>query len=235
MDTFKLYKLVFIFLAFLLSLPANADRPGPDYIYKCSQCQHYLKRGSLMSGNTLGAKLYSDGKMIARMLPEFPNLTKCSKCGCFLIINNLESVGTCDRGEKCEEFKGADEVEFLSLDDLLKVLDTDLAKVKENEKLIRRSIWWAYNDRVRSDDELFVNSEDEIIWKNNCLRLVALLNKEDINEKIMTAELYRNLGEFDECMNLINEIKGSDRAYMIKKIFRAECEKKNRLVIRLFI
>ena len=68
--------------------------PGPEYIYKCPNCGNLLSRGSLMSGNTFGAKLFSDGKRITPMLPEFPNLTKCKKCNRFIWVNKLQEVGT---------------------------------------------------------------------------------------------------------------------------------------------
>jgi len=50
--------------------------PGPDIIYKCPKCGSFLKNKSLMSGNTIGACHYSDGKVIAMMMPEYPYITK---------------------------------------------------------------------------------------------------------------------------------------------------------------
>ena len=68
-------------------------KPGPDYIYKCPVCGKLVKRGSLMSGNTFGAKLYSDGKNDAPMLPDFPNLSKCAKCDTIFNLRELKEVG----------------------------------------------------------------------------------------------------------------------------------------------
>ena len=52
---------------------------GPHYIYQCPNCNNLISRLSLMSGNTLGMKVYSDLKRDIPMLKEFPNLTKCKK------------------------------------------------------------------------------------------------------------------------------------------------------------
>ena len=53
----------------------------------------------------------------------------------------------------------------------------------------------------------------------------------------MKAELYRNLGEFDKCIELINSIDtSSDRTDFnskLKKYFTLECEKENKLVFRI--
>jgi hypothetical protein len=66
--------------------------PCPNLIYECPYCGNRLKRKSLASGNTLGAKLYSDGKQIAPMLPDFPNLTKCKKCDNIFYVNDLKKL-----------------------------------------------------------------------------------------------------------------------------------------------
>lgn len=63
---------------------------GPDLFYKCPVCGANLHSYSLRSGNTFGAKVYSDGKMFAPMLPEYPNITKCGGCGTILMLSRLE-------------------------------------------------------------------------------------------------------------------------------------------------
>jgi len=74
--------------------------PGPDYIYECPNCGSLLKRGSINSGNTFISTLYSDGKMIAPMLPEFPNLTKCRKCDSILWLSEMKEIGIGEEVEK---------------------------------------------------------------------------------------------------------------------------------------
>ena len=67
--------------------------PGPDYIYKCPNCGSLFRQGSLTSGNTFGAKVFSDGVTIAPMMSDFPSFTKCKKCGSFLNMRELKEVG----------------------------------------------------------------------------------------------------------------------------------------------
>ena len=54
--------------------------PGPTFIHKCTTCGNLLTKQSSRSGNTFGATIYSDGKVIAPSNREFPLITKCSKC-----------------------------------------------------------------------------------------------------------------------------------------------------------
>ena len=208
--------------------------PGPDYVYKCPKCSTFIKRGSLVSGNTFGASLFSDGKQIAPMLPDFPNLTKCKECDTIFWLSELKRIGTCkkwDDGGK-SEWQNANRAEFLDVTDLFRFLEMIIAKNdKEEEKEVRLQIWWAFNDRIRENRKIFIHEKDEVLWKQNCMRLIELLDPTDVNQKIMTAELYRNLGEFDECMKLINTLDSSF-GWLVEK-FKTACENKNKSLVQI--
>jgi len=207
--------------------------PGPSHIYQCPNCDNLIKRGSLMSGNTFHSKLYSDGKRVAPMLPEFPDLTKCVKCGTILWLSKMKAIGTLKLGDKQNTpWKNADEAGFLSLDEYFIALNNGMAKTVEDELFIRRKIWWAYNDRVRNGASLFDDEGDESRWGENCAELIKLLDSEDTNQRIMIAELRRNLGDFEACLAIIEQIE-DDALTWLKDIFIAECGKGNRFVTGL--
>jgi hypothetical protein len=187
-----------------------------------------------MSGNTCGATLFSDGKQIAPMLPEFPNLTKCKKCDTILWLSEMKEIGTYDSwDEECNpKWENADRAEFLNIADLFRSLELDTVKNdKEKEKVVRHRIWWTYNNRIRAGKELFIQDNDEVLWRQNCQRLIELFDTTDINEKIMTAELYRNLGEFDVCLKLINSLD-SNLDWIVEKL-KMECNNRNKRLIKL--
>jgi hypothetical protein len=202
--------------------------PGPDYIYKCPNCGKYLKIGSLMSGNTCGAKLFSDGKRIAPMLPDFPDLTKCKKCDTIFWLSDLKEVGIHDWHAKNSKWENADEADFLGIKDLYRALEN--TKNKEKEIIIRRSIWWAFNARIRNAKDIF-GDNDRNLWEQNCIILLKLLDRKDINQKIMIAELLRNLGQFEQCLELIDSLP--DDFDWIKSKFKTECANKNQKVFAL--
>ena len=236
MNMIKLNKiLTVLILAVVTTFTTNAHTPGPNYIYKCPKCSSLLKKGSSASGNTFGSTLYSDGKMIAPMLPEFPNLTKCKKCDTILWLSDMKEIGTCDEwDEKCNpEWKNADRVEFLDVNDLLHFLESDFVKNNnEKERIVRQRIWWTFNDRIREGNEIFVQETDKVLWEQNSKRLIELFDSADVNQKIMTAELRRNLGEFDVCMELINSLD-NNFDWIIEK-FKIECNNRNKLLIKLW-
>lgn len=207
--------------------------PGPNYVYKCPKCNNLLTKGSLMSGNTFGAEIFSDGKRIAPMLPEFPNLTKCKKCDTILWLSKLKEIGIYKWGDKDNSnWENANNAEFLSIEDYNRALDSGLAETKQEKIFIRQRIWWAYNDRKRNGNNQFIDENDEVKWKENCEKLISLLDYSNLNQRIMIAEIKRNLGDFKDCMEIIKGIDNDELNWLKNKVTK-ECELKNRWVIKL--
>lgn len=207
--------------------------PGPNYLYKCPTCSNLLKKGSIISGNTFGAKIFSDGKRIAPMLPEFPNLTKCKKCDTIFWLSKLKEIGTYEWGENENlEWENADNAEFLEIDDYYNAISNGIAENLQEELHIRQRIWWAYNDKIREGQEIFNDESDELSWIENVKKLKTFLDQSDINQKIMIAEINRNLGDFENSISVIQSIDNDDLNWLKEKILY-ECKRKNRWVIEL--
>ncbi|MDD4191901.1 MAG: hypothetical protein PHI28_11255 [Mangrovibacterium sp.] len=100
------------------------------------------------------------------------------------------------------------------------------------ELQIRKRIWWSFNDRLRKGAKLFKFVNDEVRWKSNIDRLLELLDIEQVDQKIMIAELHRNFGEFERCLELINSIEDAEVEWL-KDRFKRECNNKNRNVFLL--
>jgi hypothetical protein len=207
--------------------------PGPNYVYKCPNCGNLLTTGSLMSGNTFDAKIFSDGKRIAPMLPEFPNLTKCKKCDTFFWLSKLKEIGTYKRGDKkSSDWEMADKADFLDIEDYFKALNDNFAENRQEELFIRIRIWWAYNDRKRDGRNQFIDENDEIKWRENCNKLISLFDQSDLNQKIMVAEIHRNLGDFENCITIIQSVDNENLNWLKEK-FINECKRKNKWVLEL--
>jgi hypothetical protein len=61
--------------------------------------------------------------------------------------------------------------------------------------------------------------------------LLELFDQTDENQKVMIAELYRNLGQFEQCMALIDTLPADFD--WLKDKFTEQCDRKNCLVFRL--
>ena len=208
--------------------------PGPNYIYKCPNCPNLLYRGSLVSGNTFGAKLYSDGKQEAPMLPEFPSITQCPKCKTIFWIDKVKEVGEMDVWDRNEnpQWKDVKRAEFLPIQQYFTAIENKLYDSENEEIFIRLRIWWSFNDRVRKGKPLFKNEHEETQWLENVHGLLRLFDPADVSHRIMTAELYRNMGQFDKCKEVLSSISDSKFDWLTKK-FISECDKGNNMVFEL--
>ena len=167
------------------------------------------------------------------MLPEFPDLTKCRKCNSIFWLSKLVELGSYKWNDEIDaNWQNADKARFLKIDDYFEALDKGLAEDKKEEFYIRQRIWWSYNDRTRQGKEIFKNEEDELPWKENLNQLLSLLDLSDVNQRMMAAEIHRNLGAFENCISLIETIDDNNLNWLKEK-FLAECERNNNLTVLL--
>jgi len=126
-------------------------------------------------------------------------------------------------------------------DDLIDAVKSNIAKDWKEEKAIREMLWYDFNIYTRKG--YYILSGDELkIWQDNCAALLPLAKKtlKEIQSKkknedyrnsdaedclFMIAELYRNLGKFDKCMEILDEFGG--KWSWLKKQFAWECKAKN--------
>lgn len=206
---------------------------GPNYMYECPNCGNLIQNRSLMSGNTFDAELYSDLRRIAPMLPEFPDIIECKKCRNIFWLSKTKKIGEYSWGDDPNPlWENADLAEFLSIHNYFKALKASLAENLNEELQIRKRIWWSFNDRLRKGAKLFRFVNDEVRWKANIDRLLELLDIDQVDQKIMVADLHRNLGDFERCMELINSMEDAEVVWL-KALFQIECNKMNRNVFLL--
>lgn len=209
--------------------------PGPNYVYKCPNCSELLIKESLLSGNTLGMKIFSDGKRINPSFYKsgFPDLTKCKKCDTIFWLSKLENIGSYLWGNTENlDWKNADVAKFLMIEDYFKAIKTGVAENEEEELIIRKEIWLAYNDKMRNAEPMFKDDSDELLWIDNLKKLKKLLDQSDIQQLIMIAEINRNLGDFKGCLSIIESIENENFNWIKEKIIN-ECKRKNKWVIQL--
>ncbi len=72
----------------------------------------------------------------------------------------------------------------------------------------------------------YKDKKDEIKWENNLKRLLELLIEEDPTEKIMKAEIFRNLGRFDDSMYVLKSYTFKENQWKLPQMLK-ECLEKN--------
>jgi len=188
--------------------------PGPDIVIECPKCKEPARVFTLISGNTIGARRWTDGKMIAPMLPRAPEVTKCKRCGSYFWIADAKEIGKlslwgADDEHKSNKWKSAERVRELSESECIEALSMGVARTKEQELYLRVCAWWAGNDALRHKGQspggqTSIVPERSHEAKMNLERLLELLNERNPDQRLMKAEVLRELGRFDEAIRVLD-------------------------------
>jgi hypothetical protein len=107
-------------------------------------------------------------------------------------------------------------------------------RIKKRLMYIRLMILRSFNNRIRihplQRNKIVLSSipeKDKIIFLENARELINLLKEIDAKNYFLIAELYRNLGLFEESKIQLNKFKNEHK----KRILLNEIEKKNRDVV----
>jgi hypothetical protein len=164
-------------------------------VRECPHCMAHVVQEDTFSGNTIGATYWTDGKREAKMLPDHPLLAKCPVCvGLFWIDEVLEV----DTG--FDAAKGKQQVLTPSGKEMLGFL-AGHALPKEKEIYLRVRAWQSANDAWRwvpNPKPAFSKDQEQ-----NLKVLSQMLDETEPNQRILKAEIARELGNFDECRLLL--------------------------------
>lgn len=124
-------------------------------------------------------------------------------------------------------------------------METQLAETTEEDFFMRKSIWWDFNDSFTGErltlaiydskkNNEFLHDEETVktLYLQNTKRLLDLIDPTNVNRLQLRAELNRNLGNFEECLSIIDRIDDPDLD-KIKAATKKECENKNTNVFQI--
>src|SRR5437868_5729292 len=120
-------------------------RIGRDSVYACPNCDGLVRRRVLLSGNTFGANLWSDGNLAAPMLPKDFScpITRCRACGhLFLYTDELiREESTLPISFELIKQAAPPGVELFE-----SAVAEQIWKTPDQERLLRVMLWWYAND-----------------------------------------------------------------------------------------
>jgi len=193
--------------------------PGPDLVIACPHCNALARHHTLRSGNTFGAILWSDGKLEAPMLPQFPDVTKCHRCKHFYWVEEAEVKRRIDffgdtSSEKLDvkiedvlkELRGIEPVKPLSIEEYIEAIESGVSSNAKRERYLRIHLWWETNDMIRRDPEAEVPTKYNEKLQYNFANLLILLDEHVPDDKMMKAEILRETGCFEETIQLLDDI-----------------------------
>ena len=167
---------------------------------------------TLLSGNTLGARYWTDGKMEAPMFPQSPALVRCAHCDAQLWLPEARQHAFVEPPKMFETVQGALDPIAPTEADYLQAITSGLAPDEEREKYCRVHAWHVFNDARREHKNAPELRELPDQAAANMKALFALLDRNTPAERMLRAELARELGRFPESLQLTNFNFGEDYA-----------------------
>ena len=188
---------------------------------------------TLNSGNTFRASYWTDGRMIAPMLPDEPDLMvhrptnelfwredckvarSSRKNPKRLDDDSIGLLGGDEDRESSDSIPFADDPEP---PDLERALSSGLADTPTRHQYLRLQLWWAHNDAFR-DPNIPLNHP--IGFEANLRALLRLLNMRRGVDRLLAAEAHRELGDFGEAVTLLSRRINQDlvqRAAIIRDL-----------------
>lgn len=174
--------------------------PGSNGIRECPGCKTKIIEKTMLSGNTFGARYWTDGKREAPMLPDYPALVKCPKCSLLFWIDDTKEIG---------EFSAFGDTTVPGVIDYLVPTVKDFYDFlekghlnDERECYIRVRAWWQFNDLRRHADSL-APAEMPATMVPNLEALAKLMDESIETDRLMKAEIYRETSRFTDCLGLL--------------------------------
>jgi hypothetical protein len=191
----KIALAMIMFIGFVLCSTVVAYYPAL-IVRECPHCKAHVVQEDTLSGNTFGAKIYTDGKREAKMLPDHPALVKCPVCSQLFWVDEAKEV---DVGFEAAD--GKQKVLAPSEKELIPYLASETLP-KEKEFYLRLRLWWMANDAWRYVPNSKPAFSPEQV--KNLIALSALFDDSLPGHRILKAEIARELGRFDECLLLLS-------------------------------
>jgi hypothetical protein len=224
-------------------------------IKECPKCKCLFSSYQLNSCNTIGAIYYTDGAIYGPMYGEGNALIACPSCNSFFWRENLPTLKRVSESNfiRDTDLKLLPQENFINKRAFISLLDKEFWETSAQEKYIRTKAWWAYNDiyRGKAYNEFFLVPEKDyktgklrkdkteedfklsFEGKANLLKLLPLLDMSNIDDIIRKSEVFRELGQFDDCINLLNQ-PFSDSDLVIVNAIRDLAINRKQMVAQIF-
>jgi hypothetical protein len=194
---------------------------GPIRIMKAAGCKRPVKFTTIGTINisvaSVLATYWTDGKRESSILPDERWFHKSPSQGALFWSDECQEIGRYfDRvGElEKEEWRDLDYAVEPSEEDYSAALAPDVGSSGERMRYLRMRLWWLGNDPIRKNKEKRL-SEPHLA---NLRQFADLLSDDDPNQRLMKAEVLRELSRFDEALHLLEHNFPQDYSQAVQRI-----------------
>ena len=181
-------------------------------IKSCPYCKQLYKDRIVVSFNTFGLKTYSDGFVIGDWIPKSTNIIKCinQDCGRFFNLNDQKEIKKVSLEEsKSPEWESAYHTSTCKLgkEELKEAVTTSFCDDQKNELMVRTLLNREFNHPLREDRKKQLPENDVKSQNENLEKLITLLKPDgSAGMKLTLAEYYREKGDFNDCIEVLNTV-----------------------------
>ncbi len=204
---------------------------GPDIVLRCPGCNTLFLRHTLGSGNTIGAKLWSDGYYFAPMFPIPPVIEWCVECKRWFFIEDAEELFSLPMGKDFGEGMEIGVQDYKKAKDYQEAIESfSLQGMRgmERELILRTRLLWEQNDFPR---HFPADKPNEPKDKPTIENLESIAETaEYLSQYSLAAEAYRELGDFRRSFDMIERARrvgGTED--ILASLAEIEREAKNRV------
>ena len=179
--------------------------PGfPDRL-TCPQCGGHKLVASIASGNTFNATLWSDSKHDYPMLPQPSFIQRCPNCGHYFFYHDGNPVET-------KEERFSFDFGELSFEQINEAYDELYNCTPEDENRLQFLFLWLfkYNDKYGGRDQNGYSQECPASIAERRSGIIGELISRQADNLLFVAELYRELGDFEKCIELVTPLSDGD-------------------------
>lgn len=210
--------------------------PAPAQLYACPFCGKTKPMLSLMSGNTFGGELWSDGRTIYPMLPRISAIQKCPNCGKYSLFEKWKDTGRTDN----KAFGTTGELSYSETKEAYREMRS-LSMKTQSVFQIALFFVQAYNDEFRRPklreafhkdkrhsiiSGLFSSPTDEDTTLFFEASQSAIDNSSQTQDAlILKAELHRERGEWMEAYDTLHGISAGDNQWIVDAILYYSCKR----------
>lgn len=200
--------------------------PAPAQLYKCPHCGKIKPMLSLMSGNTFGGELWSDGRAIYPMLPKLSTIQKCCACGRYSLLNKWKDTGktsTNSFGETgdltyaeakeayCElsaSTKNASDLRDISIS-FIHTYNDEFSRPRPRSAILEKRNCDTISGTFSSPEE------DDINLVIDAMTTAIKTIGDSDNDRLMKAELLRETGRWQEARNILLSISNNELKWIV--------------------
>jgi hypothetical protein len=169
---------------------------------ECPHCRAAMAVLLLHTCNTFGATSYTDGYIKGEMYDETCWLNVCPSCGEYFWLEDAKPR-TGDGVQTRAAVGLLPPAEGVRDEGYETALRARPWKNRAQELYLRIRAWWWSNMpyREQSGTEFAVSEQN----KENLTRLLELLDTDDAHQTLMRAEIYRQLGRFEQAIATLDD------------------------------